>query len=161
MKTTLSKLVVAEPALLRLGEPIQTIVDKAVVLVPQPVSATTAYRLAKLIKSVRDETEFYRTRYRALIKELGVEREPTKAEAEQGMQGPVTEVASANRDTFTEKVKELDATPVEIEKWLLTVEMLGDVKVSIGDMLALGELISDTDGPPISVASRKKKAAKS
>ena len=39
------------------------------------------------------------------------------------------------------KAKELDAIPVTIDKWLLTLELLGEFKVSGGDLLALGALV--------------------
>ena len=129
MTTTLNALVSAEQALKRLAA--------------QPVSAKTAYHLARLIKAVFAETEPFHTQRHASSRRCGAERPVTEAEIALGASGTVFEVVPEQLPAYTAQINDLLAVPVTIDRWLLTVTMLGDLPITAEDILALDALISD------------------
>lgn len=126
--TTLGTLVKIENSLVRVSS--------------QPTTVKVAYHLSKLLKLIQSETEYYHTEQNKLIKELGSERQVTSVEKENGMSGSVFEVKPENLETFTNKIKELSEIEVKLDtKWLLTLDLLENIKVSGLDMLTLNILI--------------------
>ena len=127
MQTTLGALAHAEPALVRLGQ--------------QPVSFKTAYHLKKLITQVQAETKYFHEQREVLIRTHGSERPITPIEALQGLTGPVWEVTETAKPVFTPLVEELCAVPVQITGWLLSADLLEELKLSAADLTALDPLI--------------------
>lgn len=129
MVTTLGALAKAEPALQRLAQ--------------QPIKSTTAYHLFRLLKLVQAETPIYHKQYRDLVRSHGDERDPTPLEAIQGQRGKVQEIPPGERmDAFLAQLDELSTIAVTLDdKWLLTMALLAELKVSAADLLALGDLV--------------------
>lgn len=108
-----------------------------------PVSVRMAYRLARLLQSVRKETTQFNTQRSGFIKEFGAERDVNDLEKIQGMTGTVFEVLPAKMEEFRVKMNELATIVVTIDKWLLDVNMLDEIKLSGSDIASLGPLISE------------------
>lgn len=129
MKITLGNLVSALNVLVKIGS--------------QPIGIKDAYHIGKLTKLVQSEVSEFDEARQKLIKEYGEERPLTEKEVEDKVQGPIIEVKAENIKEFMEKLGELASVEIEIEKWLLTLDLLKDVKLSSGDMIALDPLIKE------------------
>ncbi len=113
-------------------------------LAAMPVNVRVAYRVARLQSVVAKETKQYEALRVGLIKgEYGAEREVNDAEKERGMSGTVFEVKPERLVDFQSKVTELQSVVVTIDKWLLDLEMLSEVKLTASDIASLGSLISE------------------
>jgi len=108
----------------------------------QDVSVKVAYHLAKLTQLVQVETKYYYDQRKKLIEELGIERDVTILEKEQGMFGKIFEVKPENFEIFGKKINELLELPIIIDKWLLTLKILEEFKISSKSILALDPLIT-------------------
>ncbi len=118
----------------------QALIDLAAVKFP----VKTAYRIAKLLRLVKVEAEHYNELRTALVKELGDEREPTAAELERGMVGPVTQVRPSDWSVFVTREAEIRALPVEIGWSPLTMADLDTMEPIAGSVLfALGPFLVD------------------
>ena len=131
--TTLAVLLDAEPALAVLEQ----------LLLP----AKTAYHIAKLTRLVTVETQIFKTRREALIRELGAERPTTDAERAQGAGPTTTQVTPANWDVYVAKANELAEVEVEIAWRPLTVAQLDGATVRPSDLRHLGPLLAEDDAP--------------
>lgn len=127
----LNELIVIERVLLRIGT--------------QPIAIKTAYHIGKLLKLVQEETKYFKETNESLIKSLGKERACNEAELKQGIQGPLWEVLPENIEQFSLKLKELLEVEITIDKWLLTLELLGELKISSNDMMSLDILIIESE----------------
>jgi hypothetical protein len=126
---TLGQLVLAESALYRLAS--------------QPLAVKAAYRVGRLLKHVRAETATFHDQRTTFIKELGQERDVTPEEAKAGLQGPLMEVTPDHVAEFNTRMKDLAGIEMSLTDWLLTVDLLGDLKVTAVDMMLLDPLITD------------------
>lgn len=126
---TLAVLVNAEGALSRLEK--------------QPAPIKIAYRIARLAEVVRAETALYHKKRNELIVSLGASRPVTDAEVAQGLAGTISEVKPENLEMFMAQMLELGGVTVTIDKWLLTVDQLGETTMMPQDVAALGALISE------------------
>lgn len=104
------------------------------------VPAAVAYRFAKLARTINPEVAHFHKERERLIREYGSERPPTEAERATGASG-IFEVQREHLVTFTEKLTEVQAVEVALDATPLTIEELGHVEVSGGDLLALGPLV--------------------
>ena len=129
VKITLDQLLNAELALQRLAA--------------LPVPVRTAYHIARLLKTVKVETDQFRVQRNALIKELGAERAVTRAEKLQGLVGTVTVVKPKNEAMFKEKIASLTSMTITMDKWLIDIELLEGIKLSASDIASLGPLVID------------------
>ena len=120
--TTLGALVQAEPAL----QPICAL----------KLNARSAYHLKKLAQLVAHETQHFHAERDRYIKELGTDRPDGGFELK-----PDSEAWP----TFVAQLNELAAVPVEIPWGPVTLEMLGDEKVSAQELAALGPLVADPE----------------
>ena len=109
----------------------------------QPVTIKTAYHIAKLMKSIKEETSIYHSKREELIKEMGEKRDPTKEEMGKGISGEIFEVTKERLPEFIEKMKELNEIDITVDKWLLTFELLDKIDISAQDVLLLDSLIID------------------
>lgn len=116
--TTLGVLLTAKPALDRLAT--------------QKLPVKTAYRLAKLLKRVSDETRTFEEQRNAWIKELG---EPTE-------DGNVT-VKAQHVPEFVSRVNELTGETVKVDMDPVSLDGLGEL--SAVDALALGPFVVEPD----------------
>jgi hypothetical protein len=106
-------------------------------LLNQELSIKTSYHLSKLATLVRVELKQYHEQRDALIKKLGKERDALPSE---GI-GKIFEVARENIEEFKKQMQELYTLDVTLgDKWLLTRELLGDIKISGNDLLTLAPL---------------------
>ena len=132
-KTTLGQLLAAEPALARLAD--------------LRIPVKPAYHLAKLLKLVRVEIQQFHEQRHAVVRELGVEREPTGAERAQHGPGAVMEVAPGNLPEFRRRLDELSAIEVTLPWTPIDIASLGAVDISAGDLDALGPLVTMNETP--------------
>lgn len=119
--TTLGALVTAEPAL----DPIGAL----------KLPARSAYHLKKLRALVAAETTHFHEERTAYIKELGTAREG----------GFEIKPDSEAWTEFLKRMTELAAIPVELHWGAITLEMLGDQRVSEAELTALGPLFAEPD----------------
>lgn len=113
----------------------------------QPWPTKTAYHIARLIRGVRAHTKSVEQARRALIKEIGTARAPTEMERAHGSDPEVFEVPPDRMAEYVKRHGELHDRAVSIEWSPLTVEMLGDARVSGNDLADLGPLLADAPEP--------------
>lgn len=109
------------------------------------LSAKQAYHIAKLVRLIEVEERIFVEKRDALIKKFGAEREATEKELSSGAAPTVWSVLPANMDDFRREVADLATLPVAIEWKPITLSMLGDSKVSGGELAALGPFLVEDD----------------
>lgn len=122
ISTTLGALVQAEQALAAIG---------ALKLSPKH-----AYHLKKLRTLVASETQHFQEQRGQYIKELGTPREDGAYEVKPD---------SPHIAEFFARLNELVTIPVELPIAPITLDMLGDEKVSAQDLMQLGPLLAESD----------------
>ena len=122
IQTTLGVLAQAEPAL----QPICALT----------LSAKSAYHLKKLAQLVAIETAHFHSERNAYIKDLGVAQPD----------GSVSIAHDSDQlPEFVRRVTELIAVPVQIHWGPVTLDLLGDAKLSADTLKALGPLFADPE----------------
>lgn len=132
IETTLGACVDAEPALSRIAT--------------QRFSATTAYRLATLLRLLRVEVQQFDAQRVALVKEFGTSRPPTAAEVAAGASGDeVVQVPPAHVPAFNARWRELRDVPVTVAAGPITLADLDGREVTPMDLFELGAFfVGDT-----------------
>ena len=100
------------------------------------LSAKSAYHLQKLARLVAAETKHFHTERDSLIRELGTPKDNGQIEILP---------TSANFAAFATRIQELGAVPIEIAWAPISLDLIGDEKVSAADLLALGPLFQEPD----------------
>lgn len=135
IETTLGLLVQAEPVLCGVKDPSTgAVITPGLVALRLP--AKHAYHLEKLARLLSEETRHFHAKREAAIHELGTKRDDGQVEIPQG--------SEAIRE-FVKRLNELAEIPVVIHWKPITLDMLGDEKVSAADLHALGPLLADVD----------------
>jgi hypothetical protein len=126
-------------------------------LLTVPVSVRLGYDISKIFGLVWNETEIFRSRHNALVKELGAAREPTPEEAAAGQKMILT-VTPENQKQFEERLEavgnELKDIEVTIPWAPLRLEAFEKLTASEADIcgpyktygrlfVALGSLVSE------------------
>lgn len=105
------------------------------------LDAKTRYHAVKLRQLVEGEAKHFYDERNALVKELGVERQPTGAERAKFGPDQIIEVTPSNLAEFRRRLNELSAIPVTISWGPVTLAMLEAHPEFTGDdMIALGPL---------------------
>jgi hypothetical protein len=162
MKTvTLEQLLIAESALRNLGQPVVRIVGKEAVAVPQSIPLKTSYHVSRLVSIVSEHTRPFHEERLALSKVMGKERPATDAEKAAGCTDEfVYDLrATGKADEFDKQIKEAVAKTIEIDRWLLTLDILEAYQISTPDLTALDPLIVDEAPAAAPAKSKKPKAS--
>jgi hypothetical protein len=131
IQTTLGALVQAEPAL-------QAICALS-------LAAKAAYHVKKLAQLVAQETAHFHAERDRAIRELGTARDGGGYEIKPDGD-TVIDGQNAALQAFQRRVTDLAAVPVTIAWGPITIDLLGDERVSAAQLLALGPLCADPDG---------------
>ena len=105
----------------------------------QPMSASLAYKLMKLIKGTQNEYDFYQEKFTAILNEYGEKDENGKLiQNQEGIK-----VQEGKMEECSLKIKELNETPVEAPNIKLTLKELEPYSFSIADMAQLDKFIQE------------------
>lgn len=112
-------------------------------LAQMPAPPKVAYRIARLLRALNQETRDYYEQRQALLKRLGTERIPTALESARGITGPIWDVPAANRAEFDAQMKALEAEELPRDLMPLTMEDIESLGNVTGETLAqLGPLLA-------------------
>jgi hypothetical protein len=108
---------------------------------PGYASPKVAYGIAKIVKKVNDERQTFEKLYNDMLK-LHAEVDEKTGDVKDNGQGIAVWKSDEEKKKFETKMKEFVAIEFEVPNNRLTLQDIGDVKLSPSEMLALESLIN-------------------
>lgn len=106
--------------------------------------AKLSYKIGKLARLLQQEAKEYDRLRMDLIKKVGISRDATAIERENGSGDKIYNITGDDRiKEFNEKMKEIEEVPVKIEWDTISLESLADAKIPAIVMRDMGDFISE------------------
>ncbi len=102
-------------------------------LISKEIKIKTAFKLSKLAKMVTEEMQLYEEQRIGLVKKYGDEPDEKGA----------TAVKPENNQKFIEELTELTGVEVELDFEPISVDELGDIEISAGDLSLIEKFLSE------------------
>lgn len=130
IKTTLERIIIAQPALGRLAS--------------QPLPVKLAYNVARMIRAMQPELEEFTRQRNEIVMKQGVARKAADGEAP-FKDGEVYDIGPEHKDEVLGKIKELMSVTVELDRRPLSLN--GSLVITPSDLLLLEDFVQVDEDP--------------